>query len=1448
MRRFRITSTLAVVVSLIVIPLGLNYATASVVAPAKWTPWIWGALVLSTLAAVAVSMKTPEPPEITRQTLDDATARLAEIELDRTVAERRGRAQESGLGEARWRSRPGQPDLFGQSPLDLGSHRPEELMADAFQQLPSGRLSIIGAPGSGKSTLALALVEGLLTRRQKRDPVPVLVSLADWNPRTEPPEAWLSLRLAVLFPFLSSMGSLAVSTLVAAGRILPVLDGLDELPAELQTAALARLSGSRLARRPYVLTSRTDAFDRAAESTTLPPDMAVIELHPASPDALARYLRRHQTADDQRWEPVLTELAQHPAGLVARTLSMPWAAYAARTAYADAGTDPRELLDDGRFGSSAALEGHLLNVWLDSLMRHRELRPSASRQPRFDPAATRRWLGWLAGYLRDTDKRQLAWWDLAQALPSPLRNAGYWPMLAVLLAPIDLKAAIVALWTTGIAVWPDQRREETPRQLAWAPGRRIVIGISGALLATVGLVAPLSLQPQISVSTWIAWLAAAGLALVILALVDAAVVPITDPGGTLTQQVRRDRRAILVRATAAGVATGAGTAAVVDRTLPHAGWTVAVAAATTFVIVMAASAASGKFRLARIWLAARGQLPWRLSAFMSYANSIGVLRSDAGRFEFRHAALQDMLAGPKGRPAGRPAIKPSLAQAIVDEVFVLPEVAMRLARQQEVRPQPSKLGGPREDIEQRVRLILAERPEEVLDRGREDRIRFRQAHGRLVRAVGRPGWTRLAWAYQIVLWLSLVLSLLGAALTFLPRWGPALIAGAALVAAATTASRAVQYLNWRVTMPIGVSLPRLRAAAWLVLVAAVAGAAIAVPVDVAREPALMSATLVIAVCWPPAALAWLLSRPHERIQQRLAADEPAYWPDAPGTEQLRTAAEQARQDWITALARNGVMPFLRDKLGAGTSRFSTTLLPFDASRLGGVSRVDQLVQTPATRQLDRYLRDLSSISVGISGSRGAGKSTVLQRFCVSQFTRTTEDLLLLVPAPTAYDRREFLIHLFAEICERVVGEDDAVRPQRRRLLTAAWRALPGVLVAGGLLTTALAWSWSSVVSAAHLVTMSQRTAIIVGGLVITGLGLMMALLMSRSGGRASQRSATTQQSAIAQLNRLRYQLTTSTSRVGKIGLPRGVEFSTTAGTQRTEQMRSYPELVADFRELLHQVALERRSLGRRVIIGIDELDKIDSPADAERFLNDLKVIFGVPGCFFLVAVSDDALAAFDRRSLSVRTTFDSAFDQIITVPPLGLDEARELLSLRGVSLPEPYLWLCHALSGGLPRDLLRSVLQLATASADQVDDLPTLARELIGHDVRSVFRAQLFQAEVATDPARPAVTAWLARAADSEATSAALERTVTSPPAVEPGSVLASLVSQSCSYACYAATLLHAFTEDTPKTVDWLSNTDRSKGVDLLASARAHLATSPDSAMTRVQRFRDEAPFLTPLA
>ncbi|MEV6346238.1 NACHT domain-containing protein [Actinoplanes sp. NPDC051851] len=142
-------------------------------------------------------------------------------------------------------------------------------LAGALLALPSRRLVVLGAPGSGKSALATRLVRDLLDLPGA--PVPVLLSLATWQPETQPLGVWLATRIARSYPSCRDAAGL-----LAAARILPILDGLDRIG----PAAMPRLGEYLTGPRPIVITCRTGAY---ASLIAHPLSRtAVVELEPST--------------------------------------------------------------------------------------------------------------------------------------------------------------------------------------------------------------------------------------------------------------------------------------------------------------------------------------------------------------------------------------------------------------------------------------------------------------------------------------------------------------------------------------------------------------------------------------------------------------------------------------------------------------------------------------------------------------------------------------------------------------------------------------------------------------------------------------------------------------------------------------------------------------------------------------------------------------------------------------------------------------------------------------------------------------------------------------------------------------------------------------------------------------------------------------------------------------
>ncbi len=389
-------------------------------------------------------------------------------------------------------------------------------------------------------------------------------------------------------------------------------------------------------------------------------------------------------------------------------------------------------------------------------------------------------------------------------------------------------------------------------------------------------------------------------------------------------------------------------------------------------------------------------------------------------------------------------------------------------------------------------------------------------------------------------------------------------------------------------------------------------------------------------------------------------------------------------------------------------------VPFNSIRLRRALGLSEIiapsleVSTNAKQELASVLSSMEAASVGISGSRGAGKSTLIAAACEGRLDDGVEPLGVLVPAPMKYQSVEFVPYLFNQLCLKIAPDQERTADaaaRRRRRLAALGAQLGAGLVGLGVLTLTGAISAST-----------EKLAFAVP---VIGLGFVIALAgMIWIAARSTSRFSDEETKALRELHALRFRDTLVRGWTGEAG-PDGLRLAGKKEISSSEQPPTLPDLVARYRNFVRDLAKDRP-----VVIGIDELDKMQ-PGEAQELLNDVKVLFGERNCFYLVSMSQDAMSAFERRGMPIRDVFDSSFDTVLHVEPLTAPEASALLGERVVGLGAGAVMLAHALSGGLPRELIRS----ARALRDATGENPSVSLDVV---TKRVVRERIVALERAT--------------------------------------------------------------------------------------------------------------------
>ncbi|MEU1536168.1 NACHT domain-containing protein [Streptomyces fagopyri] len=643
-----------------------------------------------TATAMAFALAAPGAYIAWRSYRDDRAEALADTDalakaLAAAVAaaETRQRAQLIGPGAHRIDLDFDYQQELANNAAGAGQHGQLTGVIDYYRHLRPARLVITGEPGAGKTMLALELLLGLLSHsgRSDADPVPVRVSLTSWD-TTFPLEDWLAGQVYDQFRK-RGISIEAARALVEQRRVLPVLDGLDEM--DTATTPIGHRRAARVLEQlnfyqgpvgsaPVILTCRAAQYSELAALDVRMREAARIAIAPLDHTQATAYLTA-RSINPNRWTPVLEALDTDPSGVLARALNTPWRLNLAAAAYEERDSDTLAFLRDPAdlltLASDSDVREHLLALYLPAAVSQHPTQPE-----RYRPDQVHRWLAWLAVYLTTTAPTGT---DLAIHELFPRfgpRRTGIADILLVTFLSLcfsltflncsftrTLPAATVSALFGVLTAWQVSRvslrgRGLAPRefqQLLWTLARApqavrpLVLGAGLGLCA--GLTAGFAAGPD-------SWLGL-GLGLgTFLGLAGGQELGRTDPAvatGRTSRFTARPRHPVRDGFNT-GLASGLSLAfiawsAVLVVTGPG---NVPVGLASALMGALAGTAYGSILGLYGLSASGRryltflrysfGHLPSATGAFLEWAYAAGLLRMSGTSYQFRHRELQDWFA------------------------------------------------------------------------------------------------------------------------------------------------------------------------------------------------------------------------------------------------------------------------------------------------------------------------------------------------------------------------------------------------------------------------------------------------------------------------------------------------------------------------------------------------------------------------------------------------------------------------------------------------------------------------------------------------------------------------------------------------------------------------------------------------------------------------------------
>jgi KAP family P-loop domain len=404
-----------------------------------------------------------------------------------------------------------------------------------------------------------------------------------------------------------------------------------------------------------------------------------------------------------------------------------------------------------------------------------------------------------------------------------------------------------------------------------------------------------------------------------------------------------------------------------------------------------------------------------------------------------------------------------------------------------------------------------------------------------------------------------------------------------------------------------------------------------------------------------------------------------------------------------------------------------------------------------TSQLDRIKRviDVSDGGViGVTGERGAGKSVLLNKL-IEDYEKVILTMKLAAPVSSSKDM-EFFVMLFRQLTQHVVmllkkrakanldeisilGRE-AFQQQRQKAFTRVGLTALGIIIALWIalsfwdvskylgLRQSLGLSssiWGLVFESQSRLLLRFYPAMFVVFLAFVVLAYpTIVSLISRDKLflNLEERGLLIYSERLSE--RLDYEMTRSVEGSVEMSPAKWFKSSLKRSKQETARGLSLPELTASYIDF---VAYTLRVFPSKLLVCIDELDKVTDLDQVRLILREIKGALYVKGTFYLLSISNDALRSFEGRLGDQRDIFESTFDDVFPVRPLDLATCLDILHSRLQDQPisnslfdtKQTFYVISIFSAGNARDLVRNFRECILSNEKGILPLADVAWTLL---------------------------------------------------------------------------------------------------------------------------------------